>query len=146
MNHREEFEKLFILKVDERKIKMKKNAIITDKAGKPVGPFSTAIEYNGIVYVSGITAFDPKTGVLSGNVEEQTEMILNVLKDILEEAGSSMSNVLKATVFLNDVNDFGKVNAVYAKYFTEPFPARICVQVAKIPFGALVEIDAIAHK
>ena len=124
----------------------KKNAIITEKAVKPVGPFSTAIEYNDIVYVSGITAIDPKTGVLSGNVEEQTETILTIMANILEVAGSSMNNVLKTTVFLYDVNDFAKVNAVYAKHFANPFPARICVQVAKIPFDGLVEIDAIAHK
>ena len=127
-------------------MKMKKNAITTEKAVKPVGPFSTAIEYNGIVYVSGITAIDPKTGVLSGNVEEQTEKILTIMANILEVAGSSMNNVLKVTVFLHDVNDFAKVNAVYARHFTTPFPARICVQVAKIPFDGLVEIDAIAHK
>jgi 2-iminobutanoate/2-iminopropanoate deaminase len=125
---------------------MKKNAIVTEKACKPVGPFSTAIEYNGTIYVSGITAVDPKTGILSGTVEEQAEKILTMMEDILEAAGSSMSNVIKTTVFLSDVNDFAKVNAVYAKHFTEPFPARICVQVAKIPLGALVEMDAIAHK
>lgn len=125
---------------------MKKNAIIADKAAKPAGPYSTAIEYDGTIYVSGIIAIDPKTGVLSGNVEEQTEKILTIMANILEVAGSSMSNVLKTTVFLYDVNDFAKVNAVYAKHFTNPFPARICVQVAKIPFNGLVEIDAIAHQ
>jgi len=125
---------------------MKKNQIHTDKAAKAVGPFSQAIEYNGIVYVSGITAIDPETGVLSGTVEEQAEKILTIMEAVLEAAGSSMDNVLKTTVFLNDVNDFAKVNAVYAKHFREPYPARICVQIAKIPLGALVEIDAIAHK
>ena len=125
---------------------MKKNRIHTDKAGKAVGPYSQAIEYNGIVYVSGVTAIDPQTGVPSGIVEEQAEEILPTIEAVLEAAGSSMDNVLKATIFLNDVNDFAKVNAVYGKHFREPYPARICVQAAKIPFGALVEIDAIAHK
>ncbi|AHM55962.1 RutC family protein [Peptoclostridium acidaminophilum DSM 3953] len=125
---------------------MEKNQIHTDKAGKTVGPYSQAIEYNGIVYVSGVTAIDPQTGFPTGTVEEQTEKILTTIEEVLEAAGSSMEKVLKATIFLNDVNDFAKVNAVYAKHFREPYPARICVQVAKIPLGALVEIDAIAHK
>ena len=127
-------------------MKMQKNQIHTDKAGKAVGPYSQAIEYNGIVYVSGVTAIDPHTGVPSGTVEEQAERILATIAAILEAAGSSMNNVLKATIFLNDVNDFSKVNEVYRKHFREPYPARICVQAAKIPLGALVEIDAIAHK
>lgn len=125
---------------------MKKNQIHTEKAGKAVGPYSQAIEYNGIVYVSGVTAIDPQTGVPAGTVEEQAEKILTIIEAILEAAGSSMDNVLKATIFLNDVNDFAKVNEVYRKHFKEPYPARICVQAAKIPLGALVEIDAVAHK
>jgi len=125
---------------------MKKSQIHTDKAAKAVGPYSQAIEYNGIVYVSGIIAIDPQTGILSGTVEEQSEKILTNMEAVLKAAGSSIDNVLKTTVFLNDVNDFAKVNAVYGKHFREPYPARICVQVAKIPLEALVEIDAIAHK
>ena len=126
---------------------MSKKAITSDKALKPVGPFSTAIEHNGIVYVSGITAIDPKTGaMIEKGVEEQAEMVLSIMKGVLEDAGSSMDQVLKCTVFLADVNDFAKVNAVYGRYFNQPYPARICVQVAKIPFGALVEIDAVAGK
>lgn len=125
---------------------MKKNQIHTDKASKPAGPYSQAIEYNGIVYVSGVIAIDPQTGIPFGTVEEQAEKILTIIEAILEAAGSSMDNVLKATIFLNDVNDFEKVNAVYGKHFREPYPARICVQAAKIPLGALVEIDAVAHK
>lgn len=124
---------------------MEKKQIKTDKAPEAVGPFSQAIEYNGIVYASGVIAIDPKTGILSGNVEEQAEKVLEVMTSVLEAAGSSMDKVLKVTIFLNDVNDFAKVNSVYKKYFNEPYPARICVQVAKIPMGALVEMDAIAH-
>ncbi len=89
---------------------MQKKQIHTDKAGKAVGPYSQAIEYNGIVYVSGVTAIDPQTGVLSGTVDEQAERILTTIAAILEAAGSSMENVLKATIFLDDVNDFSKVN------------------------------------
>ncbi len=126
---------------------MSKKAISSDKAVKPVGPFSTAVECNGILYVSGITAIDPKTGIMiTGNVEEQAEMILNIMRGILEDAESSMDNVLKCTVFLKDVNDFAKVNAVYGRHFSQPYPARICVEAARIPLGALVEIDAIACK
>ena len=126
--------------------KMEKRVICSDKAVKTVGPFSTATELNGTIYLSGITAVDPKTNVLSGDVSEQAEKVLTIMKDVLEEAGSSMDNVLKCTVFLNDVNDFAAVNAVYARFFKAPYPARICVQAAKIPLGALVEIDAIAYR
>jgi len=126
---------------------MNKKAITSDKALKPIGPFSTAVECRGTVYVSGITAIDPKTGkMIDGGVEEQTDMILSIMKGIMEDAGTSMNNVLKCTVFLDDVNDFSKVNEVYGRHFNQPYPARICVQVAKIPMGALVEIDAIASK
>ena len=125
---------------------MKKTVIISEKAVKTVGPFSTATELNGTIYLSGITAVDPVTNELKGNVEEQAEKILTIMKDVLEEAGSSMDNVLKCTVFLNDVNDFAKVNAVYARFFKAPYPARICVEVSRIPLGALVEIDAIAYR
>ncbi|MBF7096283.1 Rid family detoxifying hydrolase [Alkalibacter mobilis] len=125
---------------------MKKNQIHTENAPKAVGPYSQAIEYNGIIYVSGIIAIDPLSGTLTGNVTEQTERILTSLKEILISAGSSMDKVIKATIFLKDVKDFEKVNAIYANHFKEPYPARICVEVAKIPLGALVEIDAIAHK
>ncbi|WP_417201829.1 RidA family protein [Acetoanaerobium sticklandii] len=124
---------------------MKKNQIFTEKAPKAVGAYSQAIEYNGIVYLSGVIAINPSTGILSGTVEEQTERVLNNMKEILDKAGSSMNNIIKTTVFLNDVNDFAKVNAIYERYFSNPYPARICVEVAKIPLGALVEIDAIAH-
>lgn len=89
---------------------MKKTVIISDKAVKTVGPFSTATELNGTIYLSGITAVDPVTNELKGNVEEQAEKILTIMKDVLEEAGSSMDNVLKCTVFLNDVNDFAMQN------------------------------------
>ncbi len=125
---------------------MKKKEIHTNKAGKSVGPYSQAIEYNGIIYVSGVTAIDPLAGLPIGTVEDQTEKILINIKEILETAGSSMDKILKVTIFLKDVNDFSKVNAVYDKYFEKPYPARICVEVSRIPFGALVEIDAIAHK
>ena len=125
---------------------MEKKAIYTEKAGKAVGPYSQAIEYNDTIYLSGVTAVDPEKGGPVGTVEEQAEKVLNTIETVLEAAGSSMDKVLKCTVFLNDVDDFAKVNAVYANHFKEPFPARICVEVARIPLGALVEIDAIAAK
>ena len=124
---------------------MRKRAIVTDKAAKPVGPYSTAIEYGGIVYVSGITAVNPQTGCLIGNVEEQSELVLSIMQSVLEASDSSLDNVLKVTIFLNDVNDFAAVNSIYQKFFISPYPARICVQAAKIPLGALVEMDAIAY-
>ena len=96
---------------------MKKKEIHTNKAGKSVGPYSQAIEYNGIIYVSGVTAIDPLAGLPIGTVEDQTEKILINIKEILETAGSSMDKILKVTIFLKDVNDFSKVNAFYYKYF-----------------------------
>lgn len=123
-----------------------KSAINTNKVPEAIGPFSQAIEINGTVYISGITAFDPVTNNISGGVQEQTERILTSMKYVLDAAGISMDHVVKATVFLKDVNDFEKVNAIYAKHFSKPFPARICVEVARIPKDALIEIDAVAYK
>jgi 2-iminobutanoate/2-iminopropanoate deaminase len=127
-------------------ITLTKKPIHTDKAGRTVGPYSQAVEYNGLIFVSGVTAIDPLTGTPVGSVEEQAQKILSTIETILAAADSGLDKVLKTTIFLKDVKDFAKVNAVYAEHFKEPYPARITVAVADIPLGALVEIDAVAHK
>lgn len=127
--------------------KRMKKEIKTEKAPKAIGPYSQAIEANGFVFASGQIAIDPATGELStGDIEEQTRLVLNNLKAVLEAAGSSFDNVVKCTVFLQDMNDFSKMNAVYGEFFKPPYPARAAVQVARLPKDVKVEIEAISIK
>ncbi len=124
-----------------------KKIIRTDAAPAPVGPYNQAIVAQGLVFVAGQISLDPKTGEIvgAGDVVAQTDRALTSMKAILEAAGSSMANVVKTTVFLKEMNDFAAMNAVYAKYFDEESaPARICVEVARLPKDLLVEIDCIA--
>lgn len=122
-----------------------RDAILTDRGPKPIGPYSQAIRANGFLYVSGQVALDPKTGEMTGtSIGQQTERTLENLKGILEAAGSNLHHVVKTTVFLKDMNDFAAMNEVYAKYFTVAPPARSTVQVARLPKDALVEIEVIA--
>ena len=117
----------------------------TDKAPQAIGPYSQAIEVNGMVFTSGVIPIIPATGELvTGGIEEQAEQAIGNLKALLEESGVSMDNVVKTTVFIKNMDDFGKVNEVYAKYFTSK-PARSCVE-AKLPKGALVEVEIVAFK
>lgn len=124
-----------------------KTIISTDKAPAAIGPYSQAIEVNGMIYTSGMIPINPADGTLvTGTVEEQAEQALTNLKALITESGSSMDKVVKTTVFIKDMNDFAKVNEVYAKYFTNDFPARSCVEVARLPKDVLIEIEAIAMK
>lgn len=133
-----------LLSEKERRQTMKKE-IKTDKAPQAIGPYSQAIEANGFVFASGQIAIDPATGELKmGTIEEQTRLVLTYLKAVLEAAGSSFDKVVKCTVFLQDMNDFSKMNGVYAEFFKAPFPARAAVQVARLPKDVKVEIEAIA--
>ncbi len=120
--------------------------VATDKAPKAVGPYSQAQTCNATwtTYVSGQLPIDPKTGRMPETIEAQTAQSLENLGAILEADGCSFANVVKTTVLLADINDFAAMNGVYAKYFTENLPARVCFQVAALPMGAKVEIDAIA--
>lgn len=120
--------------------------VATDKAPKAVGPYSQAQTCNATwtTYVSGQLPIDPKTGRMPETIEAQTAQSLENLGAILEADGCSFANVVKTTVLLADINDFAAMNDVYAKYFTENLPARVCFQVAALPMGAKVEIDAIA--
>ena len=120
-----------------------KKRVFTNKAPQAIGPYSQAIIANNMVYTSGQLGMD-ENGVLQETVEEQAERSLQNLKSVLEEAGTKMDNVVKTTVFLADMNDFAKVNAIYGKYFSEPYPSRSAVQVAALPKDGKVEIEAIA--
>ena len=121
-------------------------AITTPKAPAAIGPYSQAIEVNGFVYASGQLPIDPATGQFPEGIKAQTRQSLTNAKSILESAGYSMSNVVKTTVLLADINDFADMNEVYAEFFTEPYPARSAFAVKAVPKGALVEIECIAAK
>jgi len=122
-----------------------KDVISTEKGPKAIGPYSQAIRANGLVFISGQVAFDPGTGQLvEGDVAQQTARVLENLKAIAEEAGSSLDKAVRATVFLKDMNDFTAMNEVYARYFPKHPPARATVEVARLPRDARVEIDLIA--
>ena len=122
-------------------------AISSSKAPAAIGPYSQAIDSGaGLVFVSGQLPIDPATGVFpEGGIKEQTAQSLRNAKAILEEAGSGLAKVVKTTVFLADMADFGAMNEVYSSYFTSPFPARSAVAVKDLPKGALVEIECIAR-
>lgn len=121
--------------------------ISTKKAPGAIGPYSQANLFGNLVFTSGQVPLVPETGeIISGGIEEQTEQSLKNVRAILEEAGSSMDKVLKTTVFIKNMDDFGKINGVYAKFFTEgAFPSRSAVEVARLPKDVLVEIEAIAY-
>jgi 2-iminobutanoate/2-iminopropanoate deaminase len=124
---------------------MKKKIIHTEKAPKAIGPYSQAIRTESMVYTAGQIGLDPVSGeLISAGVEEQTRQALTNIRNVLEAAGSSMDNVVKTTVFLKDMNDFSKMNAIYAEFFGENPPARSTIAVAGLPKGGLVEIEAAA--
>jgi 2-iminobutanoate/2-iminopropanoate deaminase len=125
--------------------KMKKTIVHTDKAPAAVGPYSQAVKIGELVYTAGQIALDPATGqIVEGDVQAQTEQVLQNLRAVLKAAGSSLKNVVKTTVFLQDMGDFAAMNEVYGRYFTKNPPARSAVQVAALPLGAQVEIEAVA--
>ena len=122
-----------------------KKVIRTAKAPSAIGPYSQAIQVGGFVYTSGQIPIDPATGVfVEGGIREQTRQSLLNVKAVLEEAGLTMADIVKTTVFMADMNDFADMNAVYAEFFSEPYPARSAVAVKTLPKGALVEIEVVA--
>ena len=124
---------------------MIRETISTDKAPKAIGPYEQAIKVGGFIYTAGQIPIDPKTGnLIAGNMGEQTRQVLENLKAVLEAAGSSLDKVVKVTVFLKNMADFGALNEIYAEYLGNAKPARSTVAVADLPRGALVEIDFIA--
>ena len=124
---------------------MKKRIIQTNQAPAAIGPYSQAICIGDFLYTSGQIALDPESGqFLSGEIEEETEQTIKNISAILQAEGLNLENVIKTTVYLSDLKNFERMNQVYEKYFSKNKPARACVQVAALPKGAKVEIDAIA--
>ena len=122
-------------------------AIHTDNAPAAIGPYSQAIQAGNTIYVSGQLPIDPATGAFAGNdITAQTRQSLTNMKNILNQAGADMCDVVKTTVLLADIADFAAMNAVYAEFFTAPFPARAAFQAAALPKNALVEIECVAVK
>ena len=123
------------------------NKISTDKAPAAIGPYSQAIEHGGMIYVSGQLPIDPATGKFAeGGTKELTRQSMNNISAILEAAGSGMNKVVKTTIFVQDLGEFGAINEAYAEFFGETAPARACVQAAALAKGAQLEIEAIAYK
>ena len=119
--------------------------VTTENAPKAIGPYSAAARFGNLVFTAGQLGIDPQSGELvPGGVEAQTRQALTNLRNVLEAAGSSIAQVLKTTVFLQDIKQFGQMNAVYGEFFNSDFPARSAVQVAALPKGGAVEIEAIA--
>ncbi len=126
---------------------MARKIIFTDKAPKPIGPYSQAVLVGNTIYLSGQIAIDPSTNsMIEGGIEEQTRRVLDNIKAVLEAAGFTLKDVVKVTVFLKDIKLFEGFNKIYGEYFSENPPARTTVEVSNLPKGALLEIDAIAVK
>ena len=122
-----------------------REVVSTDRAPGAVGPYSQAIRTDSLVFASGQVALDPATGKLvEGGIEEQTRQVLANLSAVLEAAGTTLERVVRATVYLTDLGDFERVNAIYAEWFSQAPPARVCVEVSRLPKESRVEIDAIA--
>lgn len=121
-----------------------KTIISTPKAPAAIGPYSQAVLVNGMLFTSGVIPIDPETNTLvEGDVTVQARQAIGNLKNLIEASGSSMDKVVKTTVFIKDMNDFGKINDIYKDFFTSDFPARSCVEVARLPKDVLIEIEAI---
>jgi 2-iminobutanoate/2-iminopropanoate deaminase len=124
---------------------MEKKIIRTDKAPAPIGPYNQAVQYGNMLFVSGQIALDPNDGSLFvGDIAIETEKVIENIKAILNEAGMDFSNIIKSSIFLMDMGKFATVNEVYARYFSDNFPARETVQVSGLPKGVQVEISVIA--
>jgi 2-iminobutanoate/2-iminopropanoate deaminase len=125
---------------------MSKTIVKTDQAPAAVGPYSQGVVIDGWIWTSGQVALDPVTGKLVGSdAASQADRALQNVERILNRAGAALDKVVRVTVYLTDMDDFAAVNEVYARHFSEPYPARACVEVSRLPVGALVEIDAVAR-
>ena len=118
--------------------------IVTEKAPAAIGPYSQGITSGQLVFTSGQIPVDPKTGKVPPLVQQQTEQAIENLAAVLEAAGCGLENIVKTTVFIRDMSDFGVINEVYEKYFREPYPARSCVEVSRLPRNVMLEIEAVA--
>ena len=122
-----------------------KNVIFTDKAPAAIGPYSQAIKIGNLVFTSGIIPADPMSGNIPDGIEDQSRQAFANMCNLLEAAGSNMAQVIKTTVFISDMNDFSKINEIYAEYFEQPYPARSCVEVSRLPKDVKLEIEAVAE-
>ena len=123
---------------------LKKEIISTEHAPAAVGSYSQAIKVSDFLFVSGQLGLEPKTGILAGEIEAQTRAALNNVKEILKAGKSSLENVVKVNIYLKNMGDFTKVNAIYSEFFTSAFPARCCIEVGSLPKDSMIEIEAIA--
>lgn len=120
--------------------------IKTDRAPGAIGPYSQAIEVNGMLYTSGVIPINPATGEIADTIEQQAEQTFTNICNLVEDAGSAVDKIIKTTVFIKNMDDFAKVNEIYATYFTGAFPARSCVEVARLPKDLLIEVEVTAIK
>lgn len=125
---------------------IEKRIICTDKAPAAIGPYSQAVEVNGMVYTSGVIPVIPQTGEIPSGAAAQAKQAFANLRALLEAAGCTMEQVVKTTVFIKNMDDFGLVNEIYASFFTGTYPARSCVEVSRLPKDVLLEIEAIARR
>lgn len=124
---------------------MMKECIVTDKAPGAIGPYSQGMKIGDLIFFSGQIPINPTTGEMPEGIEAQTRQSLDNVKGLLESQGLTFANVVKTTVFLDSMDDFATMNSIYAEYFVEPYPARSAVEVAKLPKGALIEVEVIVH-
>ncbi len=124
---------------------MQKEIISTDKAPAAIGPYVQATKLGDLVFTSGVIPVNPSTGEIPADVEEQARTAFTSLKALVEASGSSLDKVVKTTLFIKNMEDFAKINAIYAEFFTGTYPSRSCVEVARLPKDVLLEIEAIAH-
>src|SRR5690625_4643695 len=125
---------------------MTRKVIHTDKAPAAIGPYSQAVEAGDFIFVSGQIPVDPNTGEVVEGIENQAHQVLKSLQAILEEAGTDFSKAIKFTIYLTSLENFGVVNEIYGSYLEEPYPARACIEVSRLPKDVMVEIDVIAQK
>ncbi|WP_416147860.1 RidA family protein [Salipaludibacillus sp. HK11] len=125
---------------------MSKKPIQTNEAPSAIGPYSQAVQIGDIVYTSGQIGLDPETGEMVEGLENQAHRVMKNAKAVLAAAGCDMNDAVKTMIFMQNMDDFVKVNEIYASYFEEPYPARSAVEVARMPKGALVEVEVIAKK
>lgn len=124
---------------------MELQAVKTDRAPATIGPYSQAVDVGGFIYTSGQIPINPETGLVDvRDIDGQARQVLENLKNVLEAAGSGLSKVVKTTVFIKDMNDFAKINEIYSNFFSAPYPARSCVEVARLPKDVLIEMEAVA--
>jgi 2-iminobutanoate/2-iminopropanoate deaminase len=123
-----------------------RNIIHTNLAPEAIGPYSQAVEVNGLIYTSGQIGIDPETGELVPGVEQQAHQVMRNVSEVLRAAGTNNDSIVKAMIFLQNMDDFSLVNDIYASYLKQPYPARSAVEISKMPKGALVEVEVVAIK